>query len=80
MGILKETKKWASRWVSIFTDTTNTRIALQISGRYAGKSYYILQKLKRPRIIRAFKKIALYEARIKKITCSRKHIRRRVVK
>ena len=80
MGIIKEARKWASRWSNVFTDATNAKIAFQISPRYTGKSYFILQRLKRPRIIRAFRKIVLYEARLRKRSCSRKHIRRRVVK
>lgn len=80
MSIIKEAKKWASMWSNVFTDATNSKITLQLSPRYTGKAYFILQRLKKPRMIRAFKKIVLYEARLKKITCSRKHIRRRVVK
>lgn len=80
MSIIKEASKWANRWSDVFTDATNSRIVFRLSPRYAGKSYFILQRLKKPRIIRAFKKLALYEARMPRIRYTRKNIRRRVVK
>ena len=74
MSNLKIASRWAKRWSRYFTDATNSRIRIYLMPREYGKTYMILQRLKKPKIIRSFKKLAMNKSHR---TCSRKRIKGR---
>lgn len=74
MSNLKTASRWAKRWSHYYTDATNSKIRIYLMPRESGKTYMILQRLKKPKIIRLFKKLAMNKSHR---TCSRKHIKGR---
>ena len=75
MSTLKIASRWAKRWSKFFTEATNKKITLCLSPREAGKSYFIMQRLKRPYAIQRLRALKLLQQ--SHITCSRKHIKGR---
>ena len=73
MSLLKIARRWAKRWSKVFTDATNKRISLVLSDREAGKTYFMMQRLKNVKVIRRFRALK----QIRHITCSRKYIKGR---
>ena len=75
MSYLKIARRRAKRWSKFYTIQTNQKISFYLSPRGAGKSYFMLERLKNPYIIRRFRALKLSQQ--KHITCSRKHIKGR---
>ena len=79
MTVLKTAKRWANRWSRYFTDATNSKISFYLVPRGYGLAHFALERLKKPRMLKALKKLALSKY-IHKLKCSRKKIKRRGVK
>ena len=76
MSDIKTASRWINRWSKIYTDATMAKIKFYLMPREYGKSYAIFARLKRPSILRKFRRLALPEGK-HHITCSRKHIKGR---
>ena len=76
MSNVKTSARWINRWSKIFTDITTHKMRFYLVSRNYGKSYFVLQRLKRPALLKKFRRLSLLEYNHHK-NCSRKHIKRR---
>ena len=75
MNNIRLASKSCNRWSKFFTEATTKRVKLFLMPRAYGKAYFFVERLKKPKMLKAMKRLYLFSA--KHLTCSRKKIKGR---